>query len=96
MKTITSKVCSISIIFILSSCTIKNNELKNSWWKYTDGFYFGDALDLKKSKIINDTIINNGKVFAVITSKRKNLLFDDYKIVLKDINSGKKGLYTQK
>lgn len=64
-----------------------------------EGYHFGDLLDFENQefRIENDTIYKNYKVFAVVEElKIERIPGTENKLILKDIESGKLAMYTDK
>lgn len=82
------------IAYLLISCKFKNKELKESWWKFGEGYYIGDVLNLI---IKNDTLLLNNKPKAIIITQTESFLgFTDRSIIIKSLESNEKGTYFQK
>lgn len=93
MKTLKSLIIPLLIL----GCSVDETELKTSWWKYGEGFHLGDELNFNHIKLRNDTIFENKKPVAVITSYRGDILdLVGPTIKIKSIETGKIGIYHQK
>jgi hypothetical protein len=84
--------------FILCGCESKEEKIKTHW-KYEEGFHFGDFLSFENSNsyIVYDTFYFNSTPIAIIKElKVMYFLGSENKLILKDIKSGKIGIYTDK
>jgi len=91
------KIIFVFALFSLFSCESRNEKIK-SYWKYIEGYHFGDFLNMKDGKwdISSDTIYNNWVPVAVVKEYRTGYFGSENKLLLKHIDSGKLGLYTDK
>jgi hypothetical protein len=86
------------ILTVLCSCESRNEAIK-TYWKYMEGHHFGDVLifDDEITQIKGDTILMNSVPFAIIDNFENSIFHGtENKLTLKDIESGKLGLYTDK
>ena len=62
------------------------------------GFHFGDFLNLENNKwrVSGDTIYNGSAPFAIIDDFKSTFYGAESKLILRDIKSGRLGLYTDK
>jgi hypothetical protein len=96
MKTL--KLITILITIGLYSCESREEKIKSEW-KFVDGFRVADFLSFKNQnlKLRNDNIYKNSKPFALIVElKNERFLGTGNKLILRDIESGKLGTYTDK
>ncbi len=87
------------IAYLLISCKFNNKELKESWWKFGEGYYIGDVLNFNNENLIikNDTLFLNNKPKAIIITQTESFLgFTDRSIIIKSLESNEKGTYFQK
>ena len=88
------------IVSILSlyGCESRNEALKSKW-KCIEGYQFGDFLDFENEniEIKGDTILRNSVPFAIIENLENSyFLGTENKLTLKNIESGKLSLFTDK
>lgn len=84
------------IINLLISCSLNDKQLKESWWKYGDGFHIGDVINFEKHQVINDTIFLDNIPKAILINKEGSILgFTDRTIIVKDLLSDETGTYYQ-
>lgn len=87
----------IILVILISSCSFSDNELKNGWWKYGNGYHFGDVLDFNNFMLSNDTIYKNGIPKAILLKKIDSRFYlTSKKIIVQSLTSSKKGIYHQK
>ena len=86
----------ISVLFILNSCSFPEERVKDHWWKYGSGYPMGDELIFDSTNLRNDTIFNAGKPYAVIVSKITGYLGDDNELVIQSLPNGEKASYHEK
>lgn len=85
------------IPMILLGCGRMNNEeIKQSWWKYGEGFHIGDALRLDDDELKMDTIFSNNKPVAIIISCKKRFPQNDAVMKIQSLETGEKGTYFEK
>ncbi|WP_299887135.1 hypothetical protein [uncultured Lacinutrix sp.] len=88
-------ICILTLIF-LTSC-LNNKELREGWWKYGDGYHIGDVISFERYNLINNTLYLENIPKALLISKEESVFgFTSRKIVIKDLESNKRGTYYQK
>jgi hypothetical protein len=80
----------------LASCTLNPNEIREHEWKYGEGsrpghdfFAFGGGV----FKLSNDTIFFIDTAIATVIESKKNYLFYDNELLLKNLKTGKTAIY---
>ncbi len=87
----------IILIIVFSSCSFSDNELKNGWWKYGDGYHIGDVLDFNSFTLSNDTIYRNSVPKAILINRIDSYFnLTSRKIIIQSLSSNEKGTYHQK
>jgi hypothetical protein len=81
---------------LLVSCSYSDKDINNTMWKYSEGYYFGDYLQLNFISLRNDTILLRNKPFGIILSKKRGYFNFPGKLEIKSIETGKIGLYVDK
>ena len=83
-------------ILLFYSCSLTDNDLKEGWWKYGEGYHIEDVLDFKKNYTVNrDTLLQNGKKVGIIIGRTKSLLKDN-RIEISSLDNNQSGFYYQK
>ena len=90
------KIILVIISFFLVSCNYSDEDINNTMWKYSEGYYFGDYLQLNYISLRNDTILMRNKPIGIILSKKKGYFNFTGKLEIESIETGKIGLYVDK
>lgn len=90
------KLVYILTFLFLTSC-LSDKQLKESWWKYGEGYSIGDVLNFKIYELRNDTLFLDNTPKALIIERKESILgFTDREVTIKDLTSNKTGIYYQK
>jgi hypothetical protein len=94
-----SVMLSLPLLFLLAAC--KNGSPgndKNVFWKYSDGFSIGDAIrfDGQHNRVENDTVFQNEMPVAKFIKIESRVLAGDRLLHIKDLATGKAGIYVEK
>lgn len=91
-----SKILILILAIITFGCSLSEDDLYKQWWKYRNGESFGDFIEFKNIKIINDTLYDNKTPFAILIKTEEGILGASNKIHLQSITNGKIGIYCGK
>lgn len=94
----THKIIIVLFLFALLGCESREEKIERNW-KFMEGFHFGDFLSFEHQnlKVKNDIIYKNSKPLAVIIELKTDYRpGTENKLILKDIQTGKLGTYTDK
>ncbi len=94
-KRIAMKYFCLIILCLFSSCTVRDEDLKDYMWKFSGGLYLGDVLRVDFKTLENDTIYVNEKPKYFIKTSIGYFGFPT-ELIIKDIKSGKEGRYVGK
>ena len=85
----------IIILCFFSSCSVNDENLKDYFWKYSDGLHLGDELIINTESLKNDTIYQENKPKYII---KTSIGYFGYptELIIKDIESGEEGRYVGK
>lgn len=88
-------ICLLAFVF-LYSC-LNNEQLKEGWWKYGEGYHIEDVISFERFSIRNDTLFLRNIPKAILY-RREGSMFGvtDRKIIIKDLISYNTGVYYQK
>lgn len=81
------------LLSIVSSCELRENEVKRVWWLYGSGYHIGDQLGNLQRQLKNDTIYQSRIPVAIIYSTEKGFFGSDDEIVIQAIDSDELGYY---
>lgn len=84
------------LCFLFVSCYYSDKDINNTMWKYSEGYYFGDYLQLNSISLRNVTILMRNKPVGIILSKKKGYFSFPGKLEIKSIETGNIGFYVDK
>ncbi len=70
--------------------------MKESWWKYEEGYWIGDEITFTDSNLVNDTINMGNLGKARIIKRVKYFIGNNNKIVIQSLSGNELGYYVQK
>jgi len=92
-----NKIYTIAALFLISSCTNKEELPKANFWKYSDGAYFGDALIFDENYVLkNDTIFLDDTPLYILEEHDNQWYIGRKQLILKDLKTGQLGYYIGK
>lgn len=92
-------VLSFVIILVLISCKNQDEQLKDvGFWKYSEGFHIGDAMDPKDDilEVKNDTLFRNHFPIARFLKLENRILSGDKVLYIQSLTSDEVGVYVSK